>query len=394
MAARAHGDGAVYPVKTPAGKTRYRGAVVVGWKRGPTGKDLPVRKYVSADSKAECARLVRKVIKDRDAGRTAWTTAPTVADWLAYWLDDIAGPALRPNTLAGYRAVAARLTAHVGPRLRLDQLTPQHLDQLYRAMLDDGLSPTTVRLHHRVIGRALTLAVKRDRLHTNPTDRVEPPSARAYNARALSVDEVRRILDTAATRGETTRWLLALLLGMRQGEVLALSWTDIDWDQAVLTCTYSLSRAKGAGIVMDRTKADRERPLPLPPILVDALRAHRTEQMRARLRAGARWVGWSTTCDGRGAVDLVFATRRGTPVSREDDWRAWRDLLAAAGVPHTREHDARVSTATLMGQAGVHPRVAMEILGHGDMAMTTHYTKVPSASARAAIEAVAGLIAR
>jgi len=392
--ARAHGDGAVYAYTTPSGKTRYRGAVVVGWKTTPAGKDIPIRKYVSADSKAEAARKVRALIRDRDAGRTAWAKAPTVTEWLTHWLEEIAAPTLRPNTLAGYRAVAARLTDHVGPRLKLDQLTPQHLDSLYRGMLDEGLSPTTVRLHHRVIGRALTLAVKRDRLHLNPADRVEPPSARAYNARALSVDEVRRILDTAAARGESARWLLALLLGMRQGEVLALSWTDIDWDETILTCTYSLSRKPGAGIVMDRTKADRERPLPLPPIIVDALKVHRTEQMRARLRAGERWVGWSTTCDGRGPVDLVFTTRRGTPVSREDDWRAWRDLLAAAGVPHTREHDARVSTATLMGQVGVHPRVAMEILGHGDIAMTTHYTKVPSASARAAIDAVAKLIAR
>lgn len=392
--ARAHGDGAVYEYRTGSGKTRYRGAVVVAWKRNAAGKDIPVRKYVSADSKAECARLVRKVIKDRDAGRTAWGQSPTVADWLTYWLDDIAAPALRPNTLAGYRAVADRLTAHVGPRLKLDQLTPQHVDGLYRAMLDEGLSPTTVRLHHRVIGRALTLAVKRDRLHTNPLDRVEPPSARAYNARALTLDETRRLLDTAAERGESARWLLALLLGMRQGEVLALTWTDIDWVENVLTCTYSLARAKGRGIVMDRTKADRERALPLTPILVDALRAKFTAQMKAKNKAGARWVGWSTDCDGRGPVDLVFTTRRGTPVSREDDWRAWRDLLVAAGVPHTREHDARVSTATMMGQAGVHPRVAMEILGHGNMEMTTHYTKVPSASARAAIEAVSELVAR
>ena len=391
--ARAHGDGAVYEYRTPAGKVRYRGAVVVAWKTTPTGRQVPVRKYVSADSKAECARKVRAVIKQRDAGRTAWDTSPTVQGWLTYWLDDIAAPALKANTVASYRPCVTRMIDHVGPRLKLDQLTGAHFDGLYAAMTKAGRSPTTIRLQHRVIHRALAVAVRRDRLHINPLDRVDLPPARAYNAHALPVADAARILATATGRGESARWLLALLLGLRQGEALGLTWDLVDLDAALATVTYATVRVAGRGIILERTKSDKERPLHLPPVLVGALRERRAAQLRQRARS--RTWGWVTDVDGeRRPVDLVFTTGRGTPVSREDDWRAWRDLLAAAGVAGCRVHDARVATATYMGMAGVHPRVAMEVLGHGDLATTAHYTKVPSASAAAAIDAVADLLAR
>lgn len=392
--ARAHGDGAVYQDRTDP--PRWRGAVVIGWRDTPTGR-RPVRKYVTGRTKREASDKVRAILRDRDAGRTVFTGTPTVHAWLDHWLTHIAAPTVKPTTLTGYRVAVTRMKAHVPPGLRLDALTVEHFDDLYARMTAAHLAPRTIALQHRAISRALTVAVQRGHLARNPADHAVRPTVREYHGTALTPAQARAVLDTAAARGETARWLLALLTGARQGEILALGWDTVDLDAAVLRIERGLVRVKGEGLVLQSTKSDRRRNVPLPQVIVDALRQHRAAQRETRIRAGSRWVGYRTVIRDSGNPDpvdvpLIFTTRRGTPVSREDDWAAWHNLLAAAGVPPVRLHDARVSTASFLAALGVHPRVAMEILGHTHEAMTAHYTRVPSPLALDALDRLDGLL--
>jgi integrase len=377
---RPSGDGAVYATRDG----RWRGSVVVGWRPDPAHPrgQRPVRKYVTGRSERDAANKVRAVIRQRDAGRRSWTGTPTVAQWLDHWLTVIAPTRVRPSTIACYATASQRLTGHVGPRLRLDKLTTEHLYEVHARMRERGLKPATVRLQHRSIRRALQLAVRSGWLIRNPADDVELPAAQPPRVEPLTIEEARRVLAVAERRRNGARWVLALALGMRQGEVLGLTWplVDLDAPAPCLHVRWALQRVKGHGkLLVPPKSAKSHRTLPLPPDLVECLRRHQHAQARERTELAAGWKGWTAVVDGREQpVHLVFAQPNGRPLNKEDDRREWLTLLAEAGVSVVRLHDARHTAATIMLTAGVPLRVVMEILGHSQFSLTANtYTHVP-----------------
>jgi len=169
------------------------------------------------------------------------------------------------------------------------------------------------------------------------------------------------VMAAAQTRRNAARWTVALAVGLRQSEALALQWSDVDLGKGTLSVRRGLHRVSGHGLVYEEPKADRSRrTLALPAPLVEALRAHRAAQREERITAGPLWEDH----------DLVFAQPNGRPIERKSDWRAWNTLLREAGVREVRLHDGRHTAATLLLAEGVHPRVVMELLGHSQMRTT------------------------
>ncbi|MGZ3382857.1 MAG: tyrosine-type recombinase/integrase [Isosphaeraceae bacterium] len=119
-------------------------------------------------------------------------------------------------------------------------------------------------------------------------------------------------------------------------------------------------------------KGRRKLTLQCPPELLPILRAHRTAQNLERLKAGELWED----------NDLVFATRRGRPIERTEDWKEWKAILRAAHGRDARLHDARHTAGTLLVEQGVHIRVIQEILGHARVTTTERYTHVASPQVR------------
>jgi integrase len=319
---------------------------------------------VSATRRADVVAKVRALEAKRDAGvAEAAGRAPTVGDWLDHWLDNIAARRVRPRTLESYRAI---VRLHLRPGIghhRLDRLQPEHLERLYAALLDKGLSPATVLRIHRVLSRALRVAMQRGRTSRNVATLVDPPAVRRpQTPLPLNVEEARRVLDTARGHRNAARWTVALAVGLRQSEALALQWTDIDLSAGTLTVRRGIHRVAGGGLVYEEPKAERSRrTVALPTQLVAALREHRAAQQDERRAAGSLWEDH----------DLVFAQPTGRPIDRRVDWTAWKALLREAGVRDVRLHDGRHTAATLLLSEGVHPRVVMELLGHAQMRTTT-----------------------
>jgi integrase len=140
---------------------------------------------------------------------------------------------------------------------------------------------------------------------------------------------------------------VALAVGRRQSEALALRWSDVDLDNGTLSVRRGIHREGGQRLVYEEPKADRSRrTLALPAQLVEALRAHRIAQFEERLAAGPL----------RHDQDLVFAQPNGKPIERKSDWHAWKHLLREAGAREVRLHDGRHTAATLLLSEGVHPR--------------------------------------
>ena len=374
---RGNGEGSIYQDNDG----RWRAVVDLGWRRGQRR-----RKYLSGRTRAEVAGKLRKVLDEQDAGLEISTDglAPTVEAWLTHWLDKIAARKLRPSTLATYRGyVNNRIVPNIG-RHRLDQLQPEHLERLDAQVHDEGLAPATALQIHRIISRALKVAMQRGKLHRNVATLVDVPSVSREEIKPLDARASRAVLDAAIGRRNAARWSVALALGLRQGEALGLPWDAVDLDAGTLTVRQALQRQRGGGLVIipPKSRASR-RTIPLPAQLVDALRAHRTQQLTERFAGGSAWVD----------SGLVFTTVVGRPVDPRADHREWQELLKSAGVAPARLHDARHTAATLLLTQGVPARVVMELLGHSQITLTLGtYTHVVPEMARDAADRMGNLL--
>jgi integrase len=358
---------------------RWHGFVSMGAK-GDGSRD---RRHVSAATRAAVVEKVKSLEAKRDAGMVrASGKAALVDEWLDYWVENIASVRVRARTLATYRTmIRLHLNPYIGKR-RLDQLQPEHLEQTYKQLLDKGLSPASVLRVHRMLHRALKIAMQRDRVARNVATLVEPPrQERPKTPEPLDVEECKRVLAAAEGLRNSARWTVALALGLRQSEALALQWKDIDFDRCTLSVRRGLHRVPGEGLVFTEPKTDRSRrTIAVPAPLIEALRKQRVAQNEERLVAGTEWDDW----------DLVFAQPNGRPLDKHSDYEAWIKLLNRAKVRHIRLHDGRHTAATLLLTAGVHPRVVMELLGHSQMRTTTDiYSHVMPALAQEAADRMA-----
>src|SRR5688500_2637998 len=360
---------------------RWHGYVSVGFTL--TGK--PGRRHGTGKTRAVVVAKVRDLERKRDAGTINAVSTPTVGWWLEHWLTTIAPRRVRQRTLESYESVVRRhLIPGIG-RHRLDRLRPEHLDQLYTALLDDGYSPASVLRHHRILSRALTVAVQRGHVPRNVATLVDPPAQRPSDlATALDLDEARAVLEAATTVRNSARWTVALALGLRQSEALALQWKDIDLLNNTLTVRRSIHRVRGRGLIYEEPKSKRsQRTLALPLPLVAELHRHKAAQLGERMLAGSEWQD----------EDLVFAQRNGRPIDKKTDYDDWTRLLQKAGVRHVRLHDGRHTAATLLLSENVHPRAAMEPLGHSQMRTTMDiYSHVMPALAREAADRMGALL--
>ncbi len=151
-----------------------------------------------------------------------WPRRSSLAE--AFQLGDQPAECAPPRrTLERYEsAVRRHLVPGIG-RHRLDRLRPEHPDQLYTALPDAGYSPASVLRHHRILSRALTVAVQRGHVSRNVAALVDPPAQKASDvATALDLGEARAVLAAAAHVRNSARWTVALALGLRQSEALAL----------------------------------------------------------------------------------------------------------------------------------------------------------------------------
>jgi len=354
---------------------RWHGYVSMGFKPGGR-RD---RRHVTGKTRAEVTGKVRAMERRRDEGvASASGRGPTLAEWLEHWLEQIAARRVRPRTLESYRTtVRLHIVPSIGSQ-RLAKLQPEQVEAMYSQMLSSGLSASSVLRTHRILSRALKVAMQRGKITRNVCTLVDPPTPKRSESSPLTVDEARRVLHAAKAVRNSARWTVALALGLRQSEALGLKWSDVDLARGTLSIRRGLHRVAGQGLVFEEPKSARSRrTLALPAQLVEGLRLHRQAQDREREIAGTEWQG----------EDFVFAQANGRPLDRRSDWEHWRALLTSAGVRQVRLHDGRHTAATLLLSAGVHPRVVMELLGHSQMRTTTDvYSHVMPALAREAAD--------
>ena len=247
------------------------------------------------------------------------------------------------------------------------------------------MSPRTVRQLHAVLRRALAEAERWGLVGRNVAAFVTPPRFQRREMVTLSPEQARVFLAASERDRFHALYVVALTTGMRQGELLALRWRDVDFDTRSIMVQGSLQRVAGKLTILEPKTASSRRRIALTATAVDTLRRHRIGQSEQRLRAGPGW-------EDR---DLVFTNSVGRPIEVTNLLRrSFRPILEEASLPRIRFHDLRHTAATLMLGRGVHPKVVAEMLGHSQISTTldlySHVTPTMQREATEALDEVLG----
>jgi integrase len=337
------------------------------------------QKRVTAPTKREVEQLVAELLAAADKGFTD-AGRSTMKVYLHQWLQTLA-PSLKPATARRYRDLIDQHMIPVIGSIRLGKLNPADVQRLYADRLATGLSNTSVRHMHSVLHHALDDAVKWGLVNRNVTDAVDPPRRSAPEMTVWSREDVTRFLNAATDDPLEPLWTLALLTGMRRGELLGLKWGDIDLDAGTLSVRRTLSRGTGSELIEGAPKTKTaQRRIALPATAVESLRHHRARQNEYRLELGSVWE----------PNDYVFTNDVGRYLHPNSLTRQFTLAITRAGVPRIRFHDLRHTSATLLLAQGVHPKIVQERLGHANIAMTmdrySHVTRDMQQQAAEALE--------
>ena len=332
------------------------------------------QKWLTARTKKDAEALLAEAIADLRRGERVEPSMTPLREYLTDWLAAIQ-PTVRPATYVRYRGVIDRW---IVPRLGgvpLARLGAAQLQRAYSAWLAAGLAAETVRLHHGVLHRALDRVVRWQLLRSNPCDAVEPPKRDRPETATWTAEQAPRFLAATDDGDLAALWRLAMLTGMRRGELLALRWADLDLTRATVSVRRTPTRGPDGLTVGEPKSAAGQRAVALPPSCVAALRRHLARQNERR-RIGAE--AWH-------AAGLVFERGDGRLLHPNVAWATFRRLVARMGLPAIRFHDLRHTSATLAPEQGVHPKVVAERRGHSDVGMTLNrYSHVAAEMQRAA----------
>lgn len=351
------------------GHIRKRGdnswAIIIDLPPGPDGKRRQ-KWHTVHGTKKEVEKELTHILRDIDQGVIADPNHLTVAEFLERWLSDYAEINLAPQTYRRYRDI---IHVHLIPALgrhTLGKLTPMHIQKYYaeavrkpRIGKTEPLSSTTVLQHHHVLHKALEHAVKWRILAINPATAIDPPRKERNEMQTLTTEQATKLMESA--RGYTlyVPIALALLCGLRRGEIFAIRWSDIDLITGRLQVRRSLDYTSGKAIFKE-PKTDRgRRMVALPARMVEILRQHKNEQEILKTMKSDEYHDQGLVCcldDGR---PVLYAVND-----------SFNRILKRAALPHIRFHDLRHSHATALLGAGVNPKIVSERLGHSTISLT------------------------
>jgi integrase len=280
-------------------------------------------------------------------------------DYLHSWLDD-KKTLIKEST---YKTYSWLINKYIIPFLgdkEISQIRPIDIQKFYNELINkDLLSRENIQKIHSLINDSLKKAEKWELIKRNVASLVDRPKAFKKELSVWEIDEVKKFLLAARTSRYYIAFLLALTTGMRQGEILALRWKDIDFNNNTLSVKQTLSHTGNKIIPGAKTKSSL-RSITLPLETVNALARHKKVIQYEKKIADVLYKDY----------DLVVCTNIGTPCSPRNLLRSFYSAIKKANVPRIRFHDLRHTHATLLLKQGIHPKVVAERLGHSNIRIT------------------------
>lgn len=343
---------------------RWEARVQTGIDPG-TGK--PIMKYIYGKTAAECSKKQRAITAEVDKGVYLEPSKMTISQWLNIWYDDYLG-AVKPLTRASYHNY---IENHLKPNLgatKLSALQPHTVQEFYNRSLKselnpDGISAKSIKNMHGVLHKALNQAVMLGYIRTNPTDACVVPRTEKKEVAFIKSEDIQTFLNAIEGDPFERVFKTDLFTGLREGEILGLTWDCVDFEHGIVTISKQLQKDhfKGAQYHLVSCKTDRVRKIKPADFVMDTLRQQRKTQNANRLKAGNLWCNdW----------DLVFTNEVGEHLRISTVYNHFKRIVKKISLPDTRFHDMRHTYAMLSLQNGDDIKTVQQNVGHSTAAFT------------------------
>lgn len=365
----------------------------------PLGSDASGKRrrqrFTVKGNKAAAKKALRQEMAKRDNGFGVAPDRITTGEWLTRWLErHIASGKIGPRAADRYDGIVKKHLIPAIGAVKLQALRADQIDDLKTAWLngtatttDKPLSGGTVHKFLVILRQSFADALKKDVISRNPLDKVAAPSVKvSIERRALSEDEITTLVRASANTRYDVPIRFTLATGLREGELLAVRWSDVDLDRAMVTIERTLLYV-GGKVQFAKPKSQRsKRSIELSAATVQLLRTHRAAQAEHRLKIGPLWQEHG----------LVFPSLIGTPWLPRAFYRSYRAVVNRAGLTDAGSvnwHALRHTAASQWLRHGADVYAVSRRLGHGSAAFTMDvYGHLLSGQQRHAAESLDYLI--
>lgn len=363
----ANGNGSIRKITTTRNGKRYtywQARYTAGYDPG-TGKQI--QRSITGKTQKEVAQKLKQVTLDIDNGAYTAPCKLTVSEWLDIWVKEYLGD-VKASTMYLYtRNVEQYIVPHLGA-VKLEALTAPMVQAFYNRLYKPDkkdvkpLSAKTVRNVHGVFHKALQQAVLVGYLRTNPANACKPPRVVKKEIRPLDETQVPEFLKAIQGHPHEYLYKITLFTGMREGEVLGLTWDCLDMDRGTLLIKQQLRREqqKGGKYYFSPPKNNKSRVLALAPSVIQLFRLQKLKQNGMRLEAGDCWE----------EKNLIFSNQTGDFLSYRTVYDCFKRVMVKISSPSTRFHDLRHTYAVMAIKSGDDIKTVQENLGHATAAFT------------------------
>jgi len=338
---------------------RWEGTCCIGYDT-KTGKLL--RKSVYGKTQKDVRMALATITAEVDKGDYTAPTNMTLSQWLDIWIDEYTLN-LKPSTKAAYKQ---HIRVHIKPylgRKQLTQLATRDIQHLYSELLNEvHLAPKSVKNVHGVLHAALEQAKKVGNISFNPSDAAVTPRVEKKQVTSMEAEDISIFLNAIKGTKYEYAMFVAVFTGLRQGELLGLTWDCVDFERGLLLINKQHNRPKGEKeFRFSSLKNDKVRILTVPDKVIDVLRMQQERQKQWKKELGA---GFSN------ADNLVFTIETGRYVNNVMLYQRFKKIMTKLGKPEMRFHDLRHTYAVNSLRAGDDIKTVQENLGHSTAAFT------------------------
>lgn len=343
--------------------------VIIEGERDPvTGKRN--RKYKTVRGTKKQAELVkRKMIEAMETGDIMVASPMKLKDWMEEWVSSYV-PNIEATTRVGYNE---RIRNSINPYLGdvpLKALKPLSVQQWVNTLRNEkGLKPKTIKNAFLNLRAALDKAVLLSMISSNPCVGVELPKMQKYQGQYYNKEELKEMLEIAKGTDIYLMLLLTAYVGFRRGELIALTWDDVDFEKKVISVRNNTVLANGDVITKQPKSVAGIRDITISENILKELKKARNEYKKRKLAMGRDFVD----------SNLVICRENGKGYRPDSITQKWRRFVVSNNLKEIRFHDLRHSCATAMIEAGIDPKTVQQRLGHADISVTmniyAHCTK-------------------
>lgn len=389
-------------------KNKKTGEIVSYQLRAYVGKDLngkskfatkvwkPDRQYTEKQLEKEVVRQ-QMLFEDAVKAGKVPSEKTTFQDFSTRWIEEYSKPHHKTKTSDSYASMLKRINPALG-HIQIGKLSPIQINEFLLNLKEEGvkltdknhcsgLSDKSVKNYYTLISSILSTAKKWKIISENPIEGLDPPKVTKRQVKSLEEEDVLRLF--LLLEDEPLQYhifiKLAVLSGMRRGELVGLKWKNIDFSRCLVHVTSALLYTPDEGIFEDSTKTeDSVRTIKISAHMFELLALHKQQQDERKTALAEKWID----------KDFVFTQWNGEPMHPNTPYTWFTRFQKRYGLPHCSIQMLRHTSATLLIMSGANVKMVSGRLGHSNTSTTTNiytsYLKSADEMASDALDAVLG----